>query len=302
MNPKVSVIVPIYGVEKYIERCAVSLMTQSYANIEYIFINDCTQDNSMEVLHEVISRFPERQNNIIIKKMSHNSGLPTVRKYGVSIANGDYILHCDSDDWLHCDMCKIMVEKATEENADIVWCDYYKSDGCDTTYIYPNDNKKLLTGPVWNKLFRRSLYLDNDIEYPIYNKAEDSALTVQLSFFSQKTVHVKQALYYYFYNPDSMCRVLTKEACLSRFEQELANTELRITFLKKHHALGYYNPEVIEWKSCARNNLLPYFSEKEIRKLWQSTYKEINIKYLLSNYFGYSARFNHLRLLIKSLF
>ena len=122
--PKVSVIIPIYGVEKYIERCARSLMEQTLTDIEYIFINDCTQDQSIEILKRVISQYPERQDNIILTNNKTNVGQARTRRKGIMMAHGDYIIHCDPDDWVDNDWIKSLYRAASDNNADISWCGF----------------------------------------------------------------------------------------------------------------------------------------------------------------------------------
>ena len=124
-NPLVSVIVPIYGVEPYIEKCARSLFEQSLENMEFIFVNDCTPDKSVEILRQVIEDYPRRYLQIQIIEHEENRGLAMARNSGLLIAKGEYIIHCDSDDWVELDMYEEMYEKALEKNADIVICDYY---------------------------------------------------------------------------------------------------------------------------------------------------------------------------------
>ena len=124
--PKVSVIVPIYGVEKFIERCARSLLEQTLDDIEYIFINDCTPDHSMEILQKVISDYPHRKQQIRIVCMPINSGIAAVRRHGIKLSNAEYIIYCDSDDYIDRDMLEKMYVKALETNADIVMVDIYK--------------------------------------------------------------------------------------------------------------------------------------------------------------------------------
>ena len=131
--PKVSVIIPVYGVEKYIERCARSLFEQTLDCIEYIFVDDCSPDKSIEILERVAdeyrSRLVEEQKLVRIERMSKNSGLPNVRRYGIKLATGDFIAHCDSDDWVELDMYQQMYNKAIEEDADVVVCDYVLTNG-----------------------------------------------------------------------------------------------------------------------------------------------------------------------------
>ena len=98
--PLVSICVPIYGVEKYIERCAVTLFEQTYDNLEYIFVNDCTTDDSMAILEEVISRYPARSSAVRIIAHEKNRGLAAARNTTVENCTGEFILHVDSDDYI----------------------------------------------------------------------------------------------------------------------------------------------------------------------------------------------------------
>ena len=121
-SPKVSVIVPIYGVENYIERCARSLFSQTFKSVEFIFVNDCTKDGSMDVLSDVRKEYPEADIKVI--NLERNMGLPQARRAGVEQATGDYILHVDSDDWIEPDMLEILYERAVDTGADMVCCDW----------------------------------------------------------------------------------------------------------------------------------------------------------------------------------
>ena len=124
-NYDVSIIVPVYNVEKFIEKCTITLMEQDYKNIEYIFVNDCTPDNSMQVLSDTLAKYPNRKDDIKIINNAQNSGSSITRKNGFDIANGEYILFIDSDDWVELDMVSSMLKKAKETDADIVCCDYF---------------------------------------------------------------------------------------------------------------------------------------------------------------------------------
>ena len=97
---KVSVIIPIYKVEAFIERCAATLMEQTLPEVEYIFVDDATSDNSIDVLEEVIARYPQRKGQVRIVHNAENKGLPAARNTGLALATGEYIFHCDSDDYV----------------------------------------------------------------------------------------------------------------------------------------------------------------------------------------------------------
>lgn len=101
MMIKLSVIIPFYGVEKYIARCTESLMRQTMQDdIEFIFINDTTIDDSLDILKKVLSEYPERKEQVSILHHEKNKGLPAARNTGFAAARGKYIYHCDSDDYL----------------------------------------------------------------------------------------------------------------------------------------------------------------------------------------------------------
>lgn len=289
---KVSVIVPIYGVEQFIERCARSLFEQTLDNIEYLFVNDCTKDRSMEILHNVLKEYPHRALQTKIIDMPQNSGQAAVRKCGMEQATGEYVIHCDSDDWVEKDMYQIMYEKAKSEDLDIVWCDYYRSDAINHKYMSMENNKKLrlMQGPVWNKLVKRSLYIENEIIYPTANKAEDGALMTQLSFWGKKRGYIAKPLYYYYINPDSICGQVSEEACLRKLSQEMENVELKINFLKREGVVNEYKDEILNWKYVARTNLYPIMHQRKYRKLWRNTYPEVNREYLLYNKLSFKTR------------
>lgn len=281
--PKVSVIVPVYGVEKYIERCARSLFGQTLDDIEYLFINDCTPDNSIEILKSVLNEYPNRKSQVFIHQMEKNSGQAVVRQWGMQHATGEYIIHCDSDDWVSPNIYEKLYDKAISEDLDIVWCSFFRSDG--TTHKLYSDAKQpfLMQGPLWNKLVKRSIYTENEIIYPTTNKAEDGALMAQLSFFSRSRGYLDEPLYYYFINSASICGQIDEASCLRKLEQECANVDIRVSFLKKHQSEKKYEKDIVLWKYTARNNLLPLLKQKKYRILWRNTYPEIE-QYILFNH------------------
>ena len=127
---KVSILVPIYNVEKFFSRCLESLFNQTYQNIEYVFVNDCTPDNSMVVLHNFMEKYPSRAKLVRIIENTNNCGIAIVRNTLIKNATGDYVLFVDSDDWIEEDMVEKLVDKAIQTDADVVGCDYYED--------YPN--------------------------------------------------------------------------------------------------------------------------------------------------------------------
>lgn len=125
---KISVIIPIYNVERFITRCAISLMKQTLKeDVEFIFVDDATPDRSIDLLQEVINQYPERRNQVRLIRHAKNKGLPAARNSGLKVAVGEYIFHCDSDDWLELDMLETLYDVAVKKQADIVWCDWWLS-------------------------------------------------------------------------------------------------------------------------------------------------------------------------------
>lgn len=279
--PKVSVIIPIYGVEKYIKRCAESLFNQILDDIEFVFVNDGTKDNSINILKRCIDNYPDVQHKIKIINHQVNKGLPQARKTGFINSTGDYIAYCDSDDWVKKEIYQEMYNKAIAENADMVICGYFASNGENDKFYDVPESKGLLMGPVWNKLVKRKIY-ENGIEFPKANKAEDGAIMTQISYYSQKRAYIHAPLYYYYSNPASICNQLDEKSCISKMQQECENVDLRLNFLKREGVLSKYSKDILTWKFEARNNLIPCISQKYIYKLWNNIYPEISHQILKS--------------------
>ena len=216
---KLSLIVPIYGVERYIRQFAESALDQSYDDIQFIFVNDGTKDRSMEILEELIEeRFNHLRSRIIIIN-KENGGLPSARKAGLEVADGEYILFADSDDWLEKDAVAKIVAKAEETDADIVYFDLIKEYGHKTSYKrerdYTAETRMDFIINIFNykshgytvtKCFRKSIYTDNKIYFPILGMHEDIYLMSQIIFYAKSLVHLPEALYHYRKdNPDSFC-------------------------------------------------------------------------------------------------
>lgn len=291
---KVSVIIPIYGVEKYISRCAKSLFEQTLDSIEYIFIDDCSPDNSVKILKEVLNRYPNRIEQTRIIRMSNNSGLPTVRKQGIKLATGEYIIHCDSDDWLPVDAYEVLYTHAIENNSDIVFCDYYKSDGDKKSIIHRhidvskqesvfNSISRKAYWTVWAALTKRNIYKDNDIIYPINNNGEDFALMFQLIYYSKSFSKINKPLYFYYHNSESITYTQGLEALLNRYSQLKANTDLIINFLNSKNDTSRFQDLILCYKIYCRTKLSPITSSIKYRQLWSLTYPEIKFINVIFN-------------------
>jgi len=206
MPTKVSICIPVYGVERYIERCARSLFEQTYENIEYIFIDDCTPDNSIRILKKVIDDYPDRKESVRIIRHEYNKGLAIARTTAVANATGEFVIHVDSDDWIELTMVEKMLFMAIDNDFDVVWCDtmIHKQE---KKYIYhlkfDNNPKEMLKsiyqgkihGWFWNKLIRRS-FLEDFIAYK-ESMLEDVFFSTQLLLKPLRMGYISEPLYNY---------------------------------------------------------------------------------------------------------
>lgn len=208
-NPKVSILVPVYGVERYIARCAESLFRQTYKDIEYIFVNDCTKDGSIAVLEATMRKFPERASQVRIINHEKNRGLAAARNTAVAAATGDFVMHVDSDDYVDKHIVEKAVEKQKERDADIVSCNAKKMRA---EYVEPMNHRHYPSAKeqcldvlrrkgqvcIWGRLIRLSLYSEHGITVEEgVNMGEDYQVISRLIYYAQKTDVVDDCLYYY---------------------------------------------------------------------------------------------------------
>lgn len=209
MKPKISILVPVYGVEKFIERCAISLFEQTFEDIEYVFVNDCTPDNSIKILEDVVSKYPNRKPYVKIFNNENNKGIAANRNLLIEKSSGDFVLFVDSDDYLELDTISLLYSEVIKENADIVIFDYFlewrnnqKIIKQDWDKINRNMVEKVLSAEtgsnVWNKLIRRDLFLENNIRtIENVNYAEDFLIVTKLFWYSKNISKVQEPLYHY---------------------------------------------------------------------------------------------------------
>ncbi len=175
-HPLVSILVPIYNVEKYIERCLRSVFGQTYDNVEFVFVDDGSIDGSIDLLNRVIKDYPFRQERITLIHHQRNKGLAAARNSAIYECHGDFVLHVDSDDWVELTAVEVLVKRQQETGADIVYTSGYYRHKEDAVKVHCHGWKQK-KGPllenllqdkatisIWSKLIKRSLYTDNDIK------------------------------------------------------------------------------------------------------------------------------------------
>lgn len=206
---KVSILVPVYGVEKDIRRCAESLMAQTYEDIEYIFVDDCTPDRSIEILQEVVERYPQRKAQVRIIHHEQNGGLSAARTTAINEATGEFIIHVDGDDWVDRRMVEILVKEQKATGADIVFSSFVMHAADHEEKIDKHFSgtaqelslaivRKEFMWNVWGSLQRLSIYREHNI-HPEQgaNMGEDYQVMPQITYFARSIAFVPEYLVYY---------------------------------------------------------------------------------------------------------
>lgn len=210
-QPAVTIVVPVYQVAEFIEVCAVSLFEQDCANLEFVFVDDACSDGSMNILEQVLQRYPERIDSVKIIRNSKNVGPFQARKIGTLKAGGEYVQYVDADDWIEKDMVSSMYQAAKSAAAELVSCDFVVEAKSGKKHIklqYPNSGEQLLEAllwgninmSIWNKLIKRKtlveLYQHLNIRRSVY-MAEDWLISIPLYNSKLKMAHVPRAMYHY---------------------------------------------------------------------------------------------------------
>ena len=199
--PKVSVIVPVYNVEKYVEKCIKSLVDQTLQEIEIIAVDDGSKDGSKSIVDNYIKKYPDK-----IKYLyKENGGLSSARNFGIPYANGEYIAFLDSDDYVEPTMYEEMYKLAKKDNADMVECDfiweYPNKQKYDYGVVYNGKKEAIEKARVvaWNKLIKREIIENEKIEFPFGLRYEDVEFFYKLvprlnkiSFMKKYFIHYVQ--------------------------------------------------------------------------------------------------------------
>lgn len=248
----VSVIVPIYNAEKYLERCLGSLVRQTLDEIEIIAIDDGSTDKS----GEIISCFQNNYPNKIRGYYQNNSGISVTRNRGIDLAKGEYIAFIDSDDSVALNFCEIMVSAIEELHVDMVVCDYYETDGKNkkekripgyngnTVFERPEMLFDINTSP-WNKLYNKRFLVSNNIYFPLELKYEDAVFLQRILAREAKVGSVAIPLVYYLVHFGSETTVV-KETVFDIFGIlhiicEEYNKKTREKYEKIHDYLEYFS-------------------------------------------------------------
>jgi glycosyltransferase, group 2 family protein len=279
--PKVSVIVPIYNVEKYLEKCINSLLSQTLEDIQIILVNDGSKDNSGNIARE----YEKNNKNRIIYVEKENGGLSDARNYGLKYATGDFIAFLDSDDYIEKNAYEEMYNKAIEENADYVECDFIwefpNKIRVDKQYPYKNKKEMLSFVRVvaWNKLIKRQLITDNNLEFPKGLRYEDVEFTYKLIPFVNKFAYVDKPFIHYVQREGSIANVQNE-----RTAEIFTVLDNVIEFYKKNNIYEEYRDELeynyARYLLCSSLKRMCKIKDKTIReKLLTESWERLNLNF-----------------------
>jgi glycosyltransferase involved in cell wall biosynthesis len=274
---KISIVTTIYNVEKYIEKCLTSLVTQTYKDLEIILVNDCSTDSSMDI----VSKFDDSR----IKIINHtvNKGAGWARRTGIESATGDYVITVDGDDWISEDFIESLVKGAEETGADIVsgGITYIMEDNYHEVkrflpHVSENmqkftdySNQKIIF--LNNKIVKRSLY--DIVPYSTRRYCEDTPVILPLLYYANKVAYVDNQGYYYVQHSESLCRrvnsfeqALYKALCSKELQEffadkgteyaQLISQQEFIMYLRTIKATG--TPELNSYYNSELGELLPF--------------------------------------------
>ena len=266
-------------------RCARALFGQTLDDIEYIFIDDCTPDRSIEVMRGVLEEFPGRKERTTVFRMPRNSGQAAVRMQGISLARGEYVIHCDSDDYPDINAYELLYGKAKAEDLDLVTCDYTEErDGIPAVQVPGacTSLARLLEGKerfaLFCKMTRRTLY--EDIDAPVADMGEDMVISAQLILRARRTGHIGQSLYHYCLRNDSITNKKGNEALTARWEALVKNARFLVGVLEDKYGYSGNEPEIIHFKYKCITLIRPLVHLPGYYRRWRQTFPEVDRKVL----------------------
>ena len=248
-QPLISVIIPVYGVEKYISQCLESVINQTYKNLEIIVVNDGTKDRSAEIAKE----YAAKDSRMKVYDFE-NGGVSLARNRGVELANGEYIAYLDSDDCVDKKFYAVLLKAAMVNDADMVKCGFIETDcrskdivSFDSDAVELNENNKCFEhyfdGVLWtvppNALY--SIKLAKKVLFPLNLRYEDNYSSGAFLYYAKKVVSLKYAGYYYRINMDGFSKGVMKRPL---------DKILAISKLKKELMKSGFDDNKLDWKLC----------------------------------------------------
>lgn len=292
-SPLVSIIIPVYNAGESISKSLNSILNQTYAHIEVVIINDCSTDNTLEVIERFRGFFTQKNNRFVLLDHSKNKGVAAARNTGISNATGDYIYYVDADDFITNDCIEELVYVSNNGIIDIIGCNWF---------LKLNNNSREMKQPkvsngiqaieymakgrmkwnLWLFMVKRSLYIENNIRFiDGLNMGEDMMVMFKLFSFANSVQFVNKPIYYY--DKSSNQNSLTNSYTIKHKEEVSSNLEeLNSFFVKTNRGI------IKDWESWYNflklNIKLPLLisSNSNDHKEWFNLFKESNC-FILQN-------------------
>lgn len=298
---KVSVVVPVYNVEQSIVRCAESLFEQTLDEMQFIFVDDASPDQSVSLLEQTLERFPRRKPQTIILHHARNRGLPTARATGLAYVEAPYVAHCDSDDYVEPAMYEKLYNYARQNDSDMVVCGkiVHGIDGKEIPLTdNPDPNQSLilnflygrLFACVWLRLTRTDIY--RRVRFPTENFFEDWVQTVQLLTYAARISFIPDCLYHYVCNPSSITHDISSDKIADKMQQCIKNYYLMHDFVIAHHPVK--ERDFLFRKAAIRRRFFPLIK----REQYLQTFPELNFSVLLHREIPLSYKVSHILILL----
>lgn len=268
MIQKYSIIVPIYNISSYIDRCVESLVSQTFNNLEIILVNDGSKDDSLEIIREW-----ERKDKRIVVIDKQNGGLSSARNEGLKYATGDYVFYVDGDDWLSIKALQLANDFIAEYGVvDMICFDYYAYySESNKKIISYNSNETICSGDLffenstfkmtaWSKLYKRTFLEEVGLNFLEGRLHEDLSYTIPLCICANKVGYIKQPLYYYRQNRQGS--IMTK--------------------VSYRNVLDYSHALCFDYYFLKRIKITPYFKIWLMRNFYKSCFTgQVRIRTLI---------------------
>lgn len=310
---KVSILVPIYRVEKYIERCARSLFEQTYENLEYVFVDDCSPDDSISILQKTVAEYPQRRSQVKLIHNKSNSGVSSTRNKAIDHATGEFVCFVDADDWMEVNAIELLVKRQCESEVDVVWGKMLMhSDAKITEYGEPEYKNKhewlmcycrLTTGLVmvnWRRIIRRDLFECYNIRSAEgFNYSEDKLLMSQVAYYANGFSAIDDCVYHYNRQNELSATAKQKDAfnaevfrqesgsiqCIERFFSDKEDVYYNEVSRARLRYLKGYLDQAIHYSSRAGFNMVVEQIRSSNRRCWDEIGWDSWKRVLYENYY-----------------
>ena len=247
---EISIIIPIYNVEKYVAECLNSVISQTYdhSKIECIIVDDCTPDKSMDIVNDIIGNY-KGEMTFITNQHKKNKGLSSARNTGISIATGEYLYFLDSDDYIYPNSLELLMEGiGINRDIDMVVGNFFNErinkpqmnihnneilKSIDLLYFGKMENKS-----AWNNLIKRNLFSMHNLRFPVGRYFEDIVLNYQLFSYVKKVYVVSQCTYFYRYNLNGIIRKQSIEKLSKSIDDYIFALDFFISNLSDNLCVG----------------------------------------------------------------